>query len=130
MEEIMNWLRSFPGWQDELFVDYIPEYTGVCGLYPMGIRVLSRKNDILGSEKLRLQSSYQLRRVTSRSQQNLPQAIWLQRLQNWILEQSRAGLAPRLGEDTQWSIKDGKLEKDRRPGVGTYTLTLVAEYTV
>ena len=129
MEEITNWLRSFPGWQDELFVDYIPAHTGVCGLYPMGIRVLSRKNDILGSEKLRLQSSYQLRRVTSGSQQNLPQAIWLQQLQNWVLEQSRAGLAPRLGGDTQWSVKDGKLEKDRQPGVGIYSLTLVAEYT-
>ena len=128
MEEIINWLQSFPGWQDGLFIDNIPMQTGHCGLYPLGIRVLSRKSDILGGEKLHLQSSYQLRRITTRGQQNLPQAKWLQQLQNWVLEQSRAGLAPRLGENTLWSVRDGRLEKDRQPGVGIYTLTLIAEY--
>ena len=130
MDQIINWLRTFPGWQDEIFVNFIPGQTGACGIYPQGIRLLSRKEDILGGQKLRLQSSYQLRRTAERSQQNLPQAHWLQQLQQWVLTQSLAGLAPQLGEDTRWSVKDGKLEKDRQPGVGVYTLTLMAEYTM
>ena len=129
MEKIIQWLQTFPGWCDTVLVDHIPGRTGCVGLYPLGIRVIGRKADIAGGEKLRLQSNYQLKRLTPLGQDNLPQAVWLQQLQSWILQQSRAGLAPGLGEDTHWSVRDGKLEKDRQPGVGMYSLILVAEYT-
>ena len=130
METIVNWLQTFPQWDHAVTVDGLQTKTGACGLYPLGIRVLDRKADILGGEQLRLQSRYQLRRTVALEQNNLPHAQWLQQLQNWVMEQSRQQLAPVMGEHTQWSARDGKLEKDRRPGVGLYTVTLEAEYTV
>lgn len=129
MERIVNWLQTFPQWEDPVTVDGLQTKTGACGLYPLGIRVLDRRPDILGGERLRLQSRYQLRKTVALDQNNAAHAQWLQQLQNWVVEQSRQQLAPVMGEHTQWSARDGKLEKDRRPGVGIYTLTLVAEYT-
>lgn len=128
MESIVNWLQTFPLWTGSVTVDSLQTKTDSCGIYPLGIRVLARKADILGNGKLRLESRYQLRRTVALNQDNGSHAQWLQQLQEWVLEQSRLGQAPELGENTQWSARDGKLEKDRRPGVGLYTLTLVAEY--
>lgn len=130
MERITNWLQTYPNWQGTLWVDSLQTQTGSCGVFPLGIRVLDRKQDVLGNETLRLQSRYQLRRIVALDRNNGENAQWLQDLQKWVLEQSRLQLAPQLGLHTQWSVKDGKLEKDRRPGVGVYSLTLEVEYTV
>lgn len=125
MENIINWLKGFPQWQDALYVDHLEHTPGSCGLFPQGVQVLGRKTDILGGERLHLRSSYQLRRVTTPGMDN---AQWLLQLQKWVLEQNRSGSAPSLGENTRWSVENGKLTPGKQPDTGIYTLELMAQY--
>lgn len=128
MEQIINWLQTFPKWKDTLYIDHIEPQAGCSGLFPKGEQLLKRKTDILGNERLQLRSSYELRRVTHRGTDNLMYAQWLQQLQQWILEQSRSGKAPSLGENTQWVAQNGRLSQSNMTGSGVYTLELTAQY--
>ena len=80
MEKIVNWLQTFPQWDHAVTVDGLQTKTGACGLYPMGIRVLDRKPDILGGERLRLQSRYQLRRTVASEE---PKGCFLSRCRSF-----------------------------------------------
>ena len=128
MDQIIKWLQTFPQWHDTLYVDHIEPHPGCSGLYPKGDQLLKRQSDILGNDRLQLRTTYELRRVTPRGSDNLMYAQWLQQLQQWVWEQSRSGMAPSLGENTQWVAQKGRLSQSNMTGSGVYTLELVAQY--
>ena len=58
-------------------------------------------------------------------------AAWLLAFQNWVLQQSMAGLAPMFGDvPTAERIRaeKGKLRETSQAGCGVYAVTLTAEF--
>ena len=127
MEKLQQWLQTFPGWSGVLTVDWLENKPDAAGLYPKGLREVSRKEDVLGNLRLRCRYTFGLRREVSPGQDN---ALWLLELQNWVQTQSALGLVPRIGEeDVVIRAYDGKLS--HRTGLGSehYTVMLTVEFT-
>ncbi len=120
LERLQNWLRTYPGWEDTATV-------GSIELFPLGYEELWRKADALGD--LRLGGRYRFalywRAAGSREEND---RLVLD-FQNWVWQQSAAGLAPAFGDvpDKEWlQARNGSL-KENAP-VSTYTVTLVADF--
>lgn len=129
LEKMKQWLQSFPGWAEKLSIDYADGVLGNSGLYPEGIREISRREDVLGNVAVRCACVFTLRRSACPGEDN---ARWLLDLQNWVMEQDRLGLAPKFGDDPKTErirAYEGKLDRSFQTGSGLYTLQLRAEFT-
>ena len=129
LEKMKLWLESFPGWEEQLNIDYADGVPGNSGLYPKGIREISRREDVLGNSAVRCACDFMLRRSAIPGEDN---ARWLLQLQSWVMEQDRLGLAPKFGDDPkseQIRAFDGKLDKSFQTGSGLYTVLISAEFT-
>ena len=129
LEKMKQWLVSFPGWEEQLHIDYADGVPGNSGLYPRGIREISRREDVLGNVAVRCACVFTLRRSACPGEDN---ARWLLDLQNWVMDQDRMGLAPEFGDDPKTErirAYEGKLDKSFQTGGGLYTVQLSAEYT-
>lgn len=129
LEKLKSWLTTYPGWGGEVLVDHTRAVPGHFGLYPQGVRQLSRKEDVLGNARVRLRGTFELYRVTTGQADNAGPAGWLLEFQEWVRQQSESGLAPRFGEDQQIRAEQGRLQKASQPGTGTYAVTITVEYT-
>ena len=132
LERIQQWLQTYPGWGDSLTVDMLPAEPGRIGLFPGGLEELSRTEDILGNRQVECRLGFTLRRQVGVEEDNASHAAWLLDFQDWVRQQSQAGLAPRLGDvpaqEKMWAEK-GSLQKISPTGIGTYTVTLIANFT-
>lgn len=129
LDKVTDWLRTFPGWEGTLQVDYADHVPGNTGLYPQGMTELSRREDVLGNVKSRYCWAFLIRRAALPGEGN---ARWLMEFQNWVAEQDRMGLAPRFGDEPgQERLRafDGKLHSRQQTGSGLYTVMLTAEFT-
>lgn len=132
LEKIKAWLVTYPKWEGELFVDYTKAEPGHFGLYPLGVQVLHRQEDVLGNRFARLRSTYQLRRVITGHADGTVNAGWLLDFAQWVQSQSEMGLAPQLGTVSQtqtFRAEKGRLQKADQVGTAVYSIDLVAEYT-
>jgi len=132
LEKLRLWLRSFPGWEGQLSVDYTDAAPINSGLYPLGVEEVSRREDLLGGVTVRCRSRYELRRVSTGQQDSTDPAAWLLAFQDWVRAQSAAHLAPTFGDEPHEErirAEKGKLQKADQTGTGTYAVTLTAEYT-
>lgn len=131
LEIMRQWLQTYPDWDDSLTVDLLPAGAGHMGLFPGGLEEVSRSEDILGNWQVVCRCRFVLRRQTAVTEDNHAYAAWLLDFQEWVREQSLAGLSPQLGDvpvrERMWAEK-GQLEKISSTGVGTYTVTLVANF--
>ena len=110
-------------------IDYADGVPGNSGLYPRGIREISHREDVLGNSVVRCACVFTLRRSACPGEDN---AQWLLRLQNWVMEQDRMGLAPKFGDDPKTErirAYEGRLDKSFQTGGGLYTVQISAEYT-
>lgn len=107
------------------------------GLWPRGVTVLSRKENLLGTVTLRCRAEFLLRLCLplppGDDRQALRNAGRLLALQGWVARQSAAHALPRFGdglpERETLRAEEGRLEKADAAATARYTLRLLAEYT-
>lgn len=133
LEKMHQWLQTFPLWGDQpLTVDHTDPVPGRCGLYAVGQEEISRHQDVVGNVRVRNRCTYILKRVTTGQQNSMENAQWLMALQQWLQEQSYAGLAPVFGDEPaaeQIRGEKGRLQDTRQTGTGVYTVTVTVEFT-
>ena len=134
LEKLRQWLRAYPGWEENaaLHTDHIDGLPGSYGLYPVGLEVLSRTEDLLGNVTARCRYTYNLLRCTAGQQDSPQEAQWLMEFQTWVLSQSAHGLAPQFGDvpaEETLRAEKGKRKEASQGSIGTYTVTIVAEFT-
>lgn len=128
LETVRQWVASFPAWTGQLpQIDQLSAVPARQGLFPKGVELLGRMEDVLGNVKHFCRCSFTLQQV--RHAPDGADAAALLRFQNWVAAQSEAGLAPQLGEDTRWRAESGRLDGTKGPGTGVYTVNLIAEFT-
>lgn len=119
-------LLQFPQWGDQpLTVDVLGNQPDSTGLFPLGLQVLSRQEDIRGNVRLHLQESFLLRRGSAVGQ---PAAAWLLALQHWLLTQPVAHLEPLFGPKLRLWAQQGRLLHAKQPGTGIYEVKIHAQY--
>ena len=129
LEAIRGYLQGCPALQDIPFqVDYLSKRPGLGGIFPEGAKVLSRRQDILGGEELRLREQYRIRlRLPHMAEgDNSQNAARLAALQRWALDAE----LPRFGERQSAAIEKGRLVGAMGQGLGAYEAVLTVEYTV
>lgn len=132
LETLRQWLLTFPQWEagNLLYIDYTDAVPGNLGLYPAGLEILSSSADVAGNVTLRCRYNFVLYRMGSACADGRD-AAWLLAFQNWVLEQSLAGLAPVFGEEPALErirAEKGKLKETSQPGTGVYAVVLTAEF--
>ena len=127
MEEVKNWLMSFPGWGElALHLDSLPAQPGNAGLFPKGDTLLERKKDLLGGVRCRYARQFLLLITACDCKEP-----WLLQLQDWVQRQSALGLAPVFGDEPEQEYirgEKGALKERTAAGSAVYTVTLTAEF--
>lgn len=129
LEQLTQWLQTYPKWEGTLQLDYAENVPGNSGLYPRGITELSRREDVLGTVKTRYSCTFLLRRAAGARDEN---ARWLLDFQNWVAEQDRLGLTPKFGDEPKTErlrAFDGRLDSRTQAGSSLYTVHISAEFT-
>lgn len=132
LERVTSWLRTFPLWEGEtLDIDYLGAVPGSAGLFPGGLEEVSWRTDVLGNVMVENRLHFVLCRRTQGQQDNPRCGGWLLELQNWVQQQSAAGLTPKFGDDPgreRIRAEKGKLQSAAQTGTGSYTVDLTVEY--
>lgn len=126
LEKMKTWLLSCPYiGTDVLHTEYTDAGPGSSGLYPMGMEVISQKEDLLGNRTVQCRYTFLLRQVVP---ENGTDADRLLQLQQWV---QRAEGAPVFGDvpsRERISAENGKMEKASQVGTALYAVTLKAEF--
>lgn len=125
LEKMRRWLQGFPLWQGELETDSAGPKTGSIGLFPLGVTVLSRQEDVLGRVKTRYKAEFVLRRVAARNEE---EAGWLLELQSWVMGQKSPGFGDEPETETIRAEK-GKLVSASQSAAATFEVKLTVEFT-
>lgn len=129
LEALTRWLQTFPQWEDSIRIDFVDARPGSTGLYPKGLKEISRREDVLGNLTVRCRYDFLLRKLGGSGEEN---ANWLVQFQNWVMEQDRQGLAPQFGDDPKLErirAFEGQLHSHAQVGSALYTVQLSAEFT-
>lgn len=132
LEKLKQWLLTWPRWScGSMYVDYTDAAAENTGVYPCGMEELGRTEDLLGNVTLQCRYRFTIYWVTSGQHDGSLHAQWLLDFQNWVQQQSVAGLAPCFGDipAREWvRAEKGKLQEASQTGTGVYTLMLTAEF--
>lgn len=106
-------------------VDHLDKMPPAAAVYPKGLTVLWRKEDVLGrwQEKYRLRCMVSVRFAKSGDGYDAAQS-WLE-LQKWV----QLHPAPLLGEAQVSRMEKGKLAQENGDGTAVYQAVLTVEYT-
>lgn len=127
LEKLRQWLLTFPKWEDSLQVEYTEAEPGSAGLFPLGLEEISRREDVLGNVQVACRYRFSLYRRTTRQQE--VNAQWLLEFQNWVQQQSTAGLTPQFGDvPSQERMQAQKGALKERSQTGMYVVTLTADF--
>ena len=130
LEKLKSWLQSFPQWGEaELLVDDTAAQPISCGLFPIGVEELSRKEDLLGNKSVQCRQTFLLRRIAQRQEEA---AAWLMAFQAWVAQQAHAKTAPTFGDvpGDEWiRAEKGRLSAVTQTGTATYEIRIVSQYT-
>lgn len=131
LDKVRQWVRKFPLWEEGnlLYIDFTDGVPGNVGIFPEGLQVLSRREDVLGRKELRCRYNFCIYRVGD-SWCAGDDARWLLRFQDWVLQQSAAGLAPVFGDVPGMETiraEKGKL-REKQPGMQAYAVVLTADF--
>lgn len=131
LEKLMSWLQTFPQWDERVRVDSLESVPGSLGLFPQGVQELGSREDILGNVQVDNRLTVVLYRITAGEDDRQENARWLLALQDWVQQQSLAGLAPRLGDvphRQRIRAERGRLKAPAQTGTGRYAVTITADY--
>lgn len=129
LEAMKAWLQTYPAWEGTLLFDYADAVPGSIGLYPRGLRELTRREDVQGNVTVRYCCDFFLRRAACPGEEN---ARWLLAFQNWVIQQAFLGLTPKFGdlpETERMQAFAGKLDSHKQAGSALYTVQISAEFT-
>ena len=134
LEMLRQWLLTYPAWEEGglMYIDFTDGLPGSAGLYPAGLEELSRVADVTGAITARNRYSFVLYRLTERQEDNEANARWLLEFQQWVQQQSAAGLAPVFGDEPareRLYAQKGRLQETNDAGTGIYAVNLIAEFT-
>lgn len=133
LEKLMSWLQTFPQWDDKVRIDGLDPVPGSLGLFPQGVQELGSREDILGNVQVDNRLTVVLYRIAAGEDDRQEDARWLLALQDWVQQQSLAGLTPRLGDvphRQRIRAQRGRLKEPSQTGTGRYAVTITAEYAV
>ncbi|MBQ3252156.1 MAG: hypothetical protein IJB02_02815 [Oscillospiraceae bacterium] len=123
---MLTFLRQFPLWeQQSLTVDEKSPKPHTCQLFPLGLTVLRRRENVQGDKVFTLRQSFLLRRVAYAGQ---TAAAWLLALQNWLLTQPVEALEPAFGNRLRLWAEQGQPAGLNQPGTGVYQVKIHVEY--
>ena len=125
LEQVRQWVATFPGWDALPQIDCIGTIPGQVGLFPKGVELLGRMEDVLGNVKQFCRYGFSLQQVCAEGEGAAP----MLQFQQWVTRQSEAGLAPCLGADTRWRAEAGQLIGSKGAGTMLYEVKLTAEFT-
>lgn len=141
-ESVLPALRDFlagaPALSDlTLRVEDAGPAPGTCGLWPRGVTVLTRRENLLGGVSLRCRAEFLLRLCLPLPPGDDARAVRnagrLLALQSWVAAKSAAHALPAFGsglpEGETLRAQDGRLETADAGGTARYTIRLLAEYT-
>lgn len=133
LEKVRQWVQTFPKWEEGqlLYIDYTAAVPGNTGLYPMGMELVGRHEDIVGSVTVQCRYRFSLYRVVAGQEDREDDAAWLMEFQNWVQEQSILGLAPTFGDvpaRERIRAEKGRLKEGSQTGAGVYAVELTAEF--
>ena len=133
LEKAVAWLKKCPMWGERLTVDYTDGLPGSVGLFPLGVEEISRREDVAGGVSTHCRCVFHLDRVTEGQQDNTENARWLLAFQDWVRQQSLAGLAPVFGHEPAREhirAEKGRLHKASQTGTAIYRVVLTAEFVL
>lgn len=126
LKALKDYLMQFPQWGSRsLTVDIREGKPESCALFPKGIRVLDRREDVQGHVKLRLRQSFLLRAAAFAGESA---ASRMMAFQNWLLTQPTQTLEPYFGSGLWLRAEAGQLKNGKQPGTGIYEVMIHAEY--
>lgn len=141
-ESVLPALRDFlagaPALSDlTLRVEDAGPAPGTGGLWPRGVTVLTRRENLLGGVSLRCRAEFLLRLCLPLPPGDDARAVRnagrLLALQSWVAAKSAAHALPAFGsglpEGETLRAQDGRLETADAGGTARYTIRLLAEYT-
>ena len=141
-ESVLPALRDFlagaPALSDlTLRVEDAGPAPGTGGLWPRGVTVLTRRENLLGGVSLRCRAEFLLRLCLPLPPGDDARAVRnagrLLALQSWVAAKSAAHALPAfasaLPEGETLRAQDGRLETADAGGTARYTIRLLAEYT-
>lgn len=130
LEKLKTWLQTFPQWGEvELLVDDTAAQPISCGLFPIGVEELSRREDLLGNKSVQCRQTFLLRRIAQRQEEA---AAWLMAFQAWVSQQAHAKTLPAFGDvpGKEWiRAEKGRLTAVTQTGTATYEIRIICEYT-
>ena len=121
LELVRRWIQSFPQFSGELLTDTTEPGVGSCGLFPMGTKLLHRKEDVLGNVRCTVAETFLLRRRAVKSD---AAAAWIMAFSAW----AETGVPPQLGENTRLAVEKGKLLSTATDGTAIYEVTVTMTY--
>lgn len=110
-------------------MDFTEQAPGNAGLFPKGLEEISRREDVLGNLQVTCRYRFALYRQTAGQGDGTADAQWLLDFQNWVQQQSAAGLAPHFGDvpaRERLQAQQGALQAASQ--TGTYVVTLIADF--
>ncbi len=129
LEKMRAFLQTYPAWEDSLQIDFTEAAPGNAGLFPGGLEELSRREDVLGNLQIDCRYRFTLYRHTAGQVDGTQNAQWLLDLQNWVQQQSAAGLTPHFGDvPARERLQAQKGTLQERTQTGTYAVTLIADF--
>lgn len=125
LTQMKAWLAACEHWDgDAPQVDKTGAEIGSCGLFPLGLEVLSRRENLFGQVRCRCRLSFLIRKTAAVGQ---AAAAWLINLQNWVLRNSDS--APVFGRDQTVRAEKGTLARLSATGTGVYEVRISLEFT-
>lgn len=122
MEQICQWIASFPGFADYRFsIDRLDSGCHDAGVFFKGMQVLDRQADITGATVTRRRLSLSVL-LTAAEGENLADAIL--EFSPWA-----EANAPYLGQRQRVSVAKGGIRINDGKGVATYELAIDLDYT-
>ncbi len=134
LTELTAWLAAAPclagirAWQ----IDDAGPMPWQGGVFPAGVTVTARRQDLCGGVTLRCRAAFVVRLALPQGRRAQNAALLLA-LQDWVARQSAARAAPAFGnaefDRETLSAGEGRLERAEAAGVGIYAVRLTADYT-
>ena len=120
----------------ELAIDYTSNVPNSAGLFPTGLVEVRKRRDILGNVESDRQANFALYAVLTKAPGDdegaTYNASWIMGFQEWVLDQSAKGLAPRFGdvpEKEGMVAQNGQVYQSDEEGWAMYVIQISATFT-
>ena len=119
LENVQKWLGALPFWQGELpEIDKLSVKSGAAGLFPLGVKQLEKREDVLGNVTFLTRYTFLLKKTAV---PGMDGTAWCMAVQKAAKQ-----MPPQLGQKDFYA-REGSFKKNTSTGLGMYEIQLVAE---